>query len=330
MTTLNIEPKGNRTPAEAQMLEDAAKLLEASGLFQVLRRFQAKDVFNEDDGAPKKTLMVVDTETTGTDFQKDKVFEIGYVLVEFSPETGKLYKVLDRHTDLEDPGFPLPALIEKITGVTYDQVEGKIFNRAKINADIGRADLVIAQNAGFDRKFLEPEFPAFKALPWVCSVVQGPWEEMTIGTKKQEYLAWKVAGIFYEAHRALTDAEALLEIISREGPQDKSIFKHILDVGTEASFTVWANNSPYEAKDTLKLERGYRWSDGTELGKLKSWYKEGVVDPDAEVAYLAENIYPRAAKINIDMILPEDAFSTRYTERQEVPVTPARNSSPRL
>lgn len=326
MTATIVEPKTALTLAESQSLEDSARELESSGLFQVLRRFVPKDVFNDDDGAPKKTLMVVDTETTGTNFQKDKVFEIGYVLVEFSPETGKLYKVLDRHTDLEDPGFPLPEIIERITGVTYDQVEGKTFNRAKINADIARADMVIAQNAAFDRKFLEPEFPAFKALPWLCSVVQAPWEEMTISTRKQDYLAWKVAGIYYEAHRALTDSEVLLEIISHVGPQDKSIFKHILDVGTEATFTVWANNSPFETKDALKVE-GYRWSDGTEPGKFKAWYKEGVTDPDAEVAYLAQHIYPRAAKISIDMILPEDAFSTRYSERQEVTV--AKKSSPR-
>lgn len=313
-------------PALEQQLFAAARMLESTGRFKVLNKLEARDVFNEDDGSKKEILMLLDTETTGLKSDRDKMIEIGYLLIEFSRETGKLYRVLDRVDELEDPGFPLSEETIKLTGLTDEMLAGKTFNRAKITADAARADLVMAHNSGFDRKFVEVEFPWFKTKPFVCSFVNGPWEDMGFSTRKLEFLAFAVGGFFYEAHRAQTDAEATAELISKPAHDGQPILKHIIERGMEATYRVWANNSPFETKDALS-EAKYRWSDGKEEGKFKAWFKEGVKDPDAEVAFLAENIYPRAATISIDLILPEDAFSLRHTERQQFDVVPPKKVS---
>lgn len=302
--------------------ESMVQSLEETGDFRVLRKFKSHDLFNEDDGSVKKNLLVIDTETTGLDPQADKVIEIGFVLVEVN-DNGKVFRVLERYNGMRDPGEPLSDQIKKITGITDADLAGKTFDLPCIDAAIARADIVVAQNAAFDRKFLEKDFKALEKKPWLCSLQQGPWEELNVSVRKQEFLAFQVAGIFYDAHRALTDSEVLLEILSCPGHQGKTILKSVMDKGSEPSFTIWAINSPFESKDELK-SKGYRWADGTNESGFKSWYKEGVQDPDQELQYLEEKIYARESRIAIDLILPEDAYSGRYSERQMVQVKPRK------
>lgn len=311
----------------AEQLQAAASVLEATGQYKILRKLKAREAFSEDDGSKKEILMVVDTETTGVDSKKDKVFEIGYVMVEFNAESGKIFRVIDRVSELQDPGFPLPQEIIEITGVNDEDLKGKKFDRQKIESDIAKADLIIAHNSNFDRKFLEREFSSFANKSWICSLDQGPWDEMHIGTKKLEFIAYAVGGIFYEAHRALTDTEALLEILSKSTPSGTTVLKSIHDKGFEPSFTVWALGSSFDTKDKLKAN-GYRWSDGSDPDGYKSWYKMGVRDLDAELAFLGREIYSRRVSLPVDFIHPMEAFSGRYTERQTIEVSPPPRVSP--
>jgi DNA polymerase-3 subunit epsilon len=127
-----------------------------------------------------------------------------------------------------------------------------------------------------------------------------------------------VAGIFYDAHRALTDSEVLLDIMTKQGPDGRPILAHILEKAREPNFTVWAIKSDFETKDALKAA-GYRWSDGTVPGRPKAWYKE-TDDVDAELDFLATKIYSRNQMIEVDMVTPLDRYSTRHTERTQMEV----------
>lgn len=321
-----------QTPADAPSPDEIEKALcvlrRCPDDFRILNHLVAKDVLCADDGSFKSILMVLDTETTGLVAGKDKIIEIGYALVEFSLETGKAYRVLERVCELEDPGFPLEEITVSLTGLTDADVSGKAFNRTKINADIGAADLVVAHNSKFDRGMMEVEFPAMKSKHWVCSMANGPWEAMAINTKKLEFLAFAVGNFFYKAHRAMTDTNAVVALLNEPGPDGKTVLKHILYNGNKPTFTVWANGSAFETKDTLKAN-GYRWCGEPDQNQFKAWYKPGVGDLDAELAWLGENIYQRPATISVDLILPEDAFSDRFTERQKIEVMPVRKAAPR-
>lgn len=305
--------------------EDAARMiaaLEASGSYQVLRRFESPPTVTPSGRSDTRVVMVVDTETTGKNSAADKVFEIGYLLAEYEPDTGRVLGVVDRYSGFDDPGFPLPEIIVKLTGVTYAEVEGQRFDDDRIRRDIARADLVIAQNANFDRQFLEPIFPEFAAKNWGCTREDSPWEAMGVNTTKQEFLAFQIGRMFYEAHRALTDAEVLLDIVRRPAHDGRPIFASILESAHRPTFRVWAVNSPFESKDILKVEGGYHWSDGTEKGKLKAWHKNGVQDLQAELDFLAR-IYPKPQKIAVDLLTAAERFSSRYRERKELEITPA-------
>lgn len=322
-----------KTPAiipvhSPEELEKMALLLSDSPDFVIIRRFVAKDVYAAPDDTQKKVAMFFDTETTGLDVLVDDVFEIGYVMAEYNPTTGDIYRILGRYSGFSDPGYPLPEIITQLTGVATSEITGHKFDDATIRADASRADLIIAQNAGFDRKMIERIYPEFVGKPWACTVNDGPWDEMKYSIKKQEFLALKAARVFYDAHRALTDAEVLLHITTMPSHDGRPILAHILEKARNESYCVWAIGAAFETKDILK-GAGYRWSDGTVPGKPKSWYKE-TTDVDAEIDFLAENVYKRRQTIEVDLMTPYDRYSTRYTERIQREVNPAPRKTTQL
>ena len=304
--------------------------LESSGDFKVLRRFVPPDSYSSPEGleANLKTVMVIDTETTGLDKSTDKMIEIGYVLARFSSETGQIYDVIGRYSGIQDPVMPLPEKIIKITGLTDEDVKGKSFDRARILGDIAKADVILAHNSTFDRGFVEVEFPSAADKWWACSVKEGPWEEMLTGSSKLEYLSYKVAGVFYDAHRALVDAEALLHLLTHKAHDGKPILMHILDQSRQKTYCVWAEGTPFDKKDLLKIDRGYRWSDGSDpASPIKAWFKDGIKGKDAlaeEMEYLAAKIYSVPVSVSVDEITGRERFTNRYQARNKVAIVPVK------
>ena len=306
---------------------DLATILTAGGNFKVLRRFEPVSIYNADDGAQKKIAMIIDTETTGKDYLEDKITEIGYVLAEYNPDNGVVYRVIDAHCSNQDPGFPLSELIVKLTGITDEFLAGKSFDREKIMADLARTHIVIAQNSNFDRRFLEAEFPEFKNKPWACAMAQGPWIDMGISSRGQEFIAMKVCGMFYEAHRAEVDARVLLHILTQGAPEANGpILGYVLDHARQDAYRLWAENRTFDEAGNEKLKkRGYRWSaKDAQAPMIKGvWYHPEVVDLDAELEWLSTNIYNgRVQKLTLDRVSAIDRFSDRFSGREKVDCNP--------
>lgn len=295
-----------------EQIAAARDLLERAG-FKVLDPFRSVESYAAPVDVPLKVIMAVDVETTGLDPVVDVPIELGYVMAEYDPDTGRVHRILDRYSGFEDPNVPLSAKIQRLTGLTDADVQGQRFDDGKVNADVARSDFVVAHNAGFDRFMCEKRFPAFADKPWGCSWQEGPWEAMGITTGKLEFLAFKVCGIHYHAHRALVDAEVLLHVLTAPGLEGRPCLAHVLEQARRATYTVWANGSDYSTKDTLAAA-GYRWSGEGGSGKIpKTWHKTGVVDLEAELQFLATSIYRHPAQVTVDEI---DALS-RYSSRTD-------------
>ena len=69
-------------------IRDAALLLDEHPDYKVIRRITPRKSFSESDGRSLSKGVVVDTETTGTNPDKDAIIELGMVLFEFDPNTG--------------------------------------------------------------------------------------------------------------------------------------------------------------------------------------------------------------------------------------------------
>ena len=283
--------------------------LEGTGQYKVIHKYKQQKFYHRDDGSIKSKGMFLDVETTGLNYEKDKIIEIALVPFEFSKD-GRIFNIKDDYSCFNDPGIPLSKKIVSLTGLTDEMLIGKSFDISSINNIVESVDLIIAHNASFDRKFVEKIFPIFKTKAWACSANQVSWENENIASKKLEYLAYKF-GFYFDGHRAAIDCYASLHLLSKRLPISGDLaLNALLKNAREKSFRIWAIGSAFEKKDELK-NRGYRWWPGGQL-KKRSWY----IDVDEnnmefELNFLKEEIYKKSIDLPIDVITPFNRFSDR-------------------
>jgi DNA polymerase-3 subunit epsilon len=157
----------------------------------------------------------VDVETTGLDFNKEKIIELGLRLFSFHKNTGEVLEWKESYCEFEDPGFKLSPEIIQVTGITDEMLSGKKIDWPKVTELLKSVDLVIAHNAGFDRPFLERYSEIFKSKIWGCTYNQIDWKEKGFPTSKLEVLSL-YHGFFVDAHRALEDVDAMLYLVSKK------------------------------------------------------------------------------------------------------------------
>lgn len=296
---------------ESCELERMAALLESSWGYRILRRLEQPSVYNVPDGTPTRGAVFLDLETTGLDPVADEIVEIAMVPFDFSSD-GRIFSVQEPFGRVRDPGRPVPPDVVALTGITDEMAAGSSIEPAPIAAFLGPAVLVIAHNASFDRRFAERFCGTFAHLPWACSWSEVPWaaEGLTDGTRLSHLAS--AYGFFHDGHRAVHDAYAGVEILSRVLPRSG---RRSLDVLLESArvprWRIRAVGAPFELRGSLK-RRGYRWDPGAN-GRQRAWFvdvPDGVVDD--ERSFLLREIY-RRDDVDIDA-RRVDAFD-RYSER---------------
>jgi DNA polymerase-3 subunit epsilon len=221
--------------------------------FKITRPFEPREFYSSEQASSRLLkVAILDTETTGTNQAIDKIIELGIVIVEYCPETGQVYRVLQTYDVLEDPEMPIPPESTKIHGITDAMVQGKKIVDADVEQIMSDVSLVIAHNATFDRGFVETRLPFFQKKAWACSFAQIPWKAEGIGSASLEFLAHK-CGFHFSGHRASVDCHALLEVLKSDLLQSGTkVFKMLLDKARSPDIKVWAINAPFDNKDKLK------------------------------------------------------------------------------
>jgi DNA polymerase-3 subunit epsilon len=286
-----------------------AAALEASGFYRVLRKLQPRTRICEADGAPARTGLFVDVETTGLDPARCEIIELAMVPFTYGLD-GQVFAIGEPFHRLREPSQPIPPEVTAITGLTDAMVAGHVIDPAEVAAFAAPAALVIAHNAAFDRRFLERYADVFTTKPWACSMTQVSWAEEGFEGAKLAYLA-AGAGFFYDKHRAVHDCLAAVELLSRPLPKSGRLaMQALLEQARKPSWRIWAENSPFELKDALKA-RGYRWN-GEGGGAPKAWYIDVAdAEREAELAFLRAEIYRGEIDLLVRRIDAHDRFSDR-------------------
>lgn len=229
-----------------------------------------------DDGTePLRQAIVLDSETTGLDPENDKVIQLSMYKVSFNSKgIVSLDGFFDRYID---PGFPIPAEITKITGITDEMVAGKTLSDKEVAEFMGGCERVIAHNAAFDRKFCEKAFPkaGFDKLVWDCSIAQVDWKARGEKSASLEVLCLHM-GMVYHAHNSASDIKALAYILTNHrDAEGHSAFAEMLQNSQIENVHIFADGAHYSKKDILK-ENGYRWAPDDEPvnGYSKVWHKD--------------------------------------------------------
>jgi len=290
-------------------LAELAATLERSPDYRILRRLVARTDFTAGDRQAMRTGLILDVETTGLDTARDEIIELGMVKFTYRPD-GQIVRVVDTFSAFNQPSGTIPAEVTALTGITDEMVRGHKLDEDRIAAFAADAVIVVAHNAAFDRKFMERYCQTFTRKAWACSVSEVAWRDHGFEGSRLSYLLMK-AGFFHEAHRAVDDCQALLEILAFQLPGvDKSVLSVLLERARRKTIRIWAQHAPFDLKDELK-RRGYRWSDGSD-GRPKAWYIDiNDTDRAAELDFLQTTIYQREIDLPTQNLTAFDRFSVR-------------------
>ena len=176
------------------------------------------EMYMIDDEAPMVTnpkdkkiddeeFVVFDIETTGLNSHTNEIIEIGAVKI-------KSGRIVDRYSQLINPGRPIPYHITEITSITDEQVA----NEPKIDKVIGKfVDFVgdavlVAHNAPFDMGFIKRDIKKYLSIDYQCSVIDTLQMARDLFPDLKKYGLGdlnKTLGLALEKHhRAVDDSQA--------------------------------------------------------------------------------------------------------------------------
>lgn len=159
---------------------------------------------------------IVDLETTGLNPDNDQIIEIAILSLSFSKETG-LFSIIDSYNALNDPNKLISEEITTITGITQNILQGQAINWERVASILSKTQYIICHNVEFDGEFLKKKTPKpiqdmVRSKHFACTLKDIDWNARGHSIKKLDYLNFKL-GYFYDAHRALTDCWATLNVL---------------------------------------------------------------------------------------------------------------------
>src|SRR5262245_14097531 len=295
----------------SSVVEDAegvVSLLEATGDYKVLRRLAPRKI-----SAPtkndEKTGIIVDFETTGLDFMKDEIIEVGMLKFRYS-DRDEITGVSAAFQSFNQPSIAIPPDVVELTGISEEMTKGCRIDAAAVETFVADANIVIAHNAAFDRKFAERSWDIFRHKHWACSSTGIDWRKFGSAGTKLAYLLTE-CGFFHGAHRAIDDCYATLEVLARPLTRSgKSALAVLLEHARHTTFRIWAEGAPFNLRENLRRRR-YRWNDGSD-GRPRSWYVDvEEVALSAELDFLRSEIYGHEVDLKCAEITSLDRFSGR-------------------
>lgn len=274
--------------------EAIAQWLEKNEDYRVLRRIKMRDDFAGQVDSPVK-VVIVDTETTGLNFEQADLIEVGMIAVEVDQQTGLVGRVISSYGGLEDPGVPIPPESTAIHGITDAMVAGQKFSEAEVQAICEGADLFVAHNAGFDKPFIMRRFPWMEDTLWVCSFRELPLTQEGYSSGKLENLLQE-CGYFHSAHRAVEDCNALLHFLTTPLKESqRQPFEVLLQGASESLYEIAALNAPFERKDALK-SKGFRWNADE---RVWEYVAMGFAEGKEVIEWMRTHVYNTTEKVRL-------------------------------
>ncbi|TIX50496.1 3'-5' exonuclease [Alteraurantiacibacter aquimixticola] len=274
-----------KTGSSVAASEKLARQLEREPRYRVLRAVPAAQ-FAMPPGPPPegRCIALVDVETTGLDVDEHKLIELA-ILPAWVDGDGEVIAHYKPISWLEDPHEPLDLKIRQLTGLVDHDLQGKSIDDNLACALLERADLLIAHNASFDRKWIDRRYPSLSSKAWACSASEIDWLGLGFDGRAQQHLLAQ-HGWFANAHRAGDDVWSLMHLLRQERPvpgsgEQRSHLARLIEASSRPTELVEAVGAPFAKKDRLKA-RGYRWNargrvwstelDPGDLAAERAWF----------------------------------------------------------
>ena len=179
-------------------------------------------------------IVVFDTETTGIEFGRDRIIELGAVLLENGREINSM------NTLIRLPeGEHLPPFITELTGITEMQLLAEGVEQQEAVEEFcsllsgAEHPLLVAYNAQFDLNFLYHFLRPYDRV----SILRAPrfLDALTVYKDRREYPhklcnaidAYNLASVAVNSHRAVDDARATVVLLSAMAEERNDLDRYI-------------------------------------------------------------------------------------------------------
>ncbi|WP_078411512.1 exonuclease domain-containing protein [Priestia abyssalis] len=172
---------------------------------------------------PEKNVQlaaILDIETTGLSPHDCDIIEAAIILFSYDAVTGEVLEIVEEYSGFNMPSSPISPFITRLTGITNKMVQNEKLDDAKIMALLQQAHGIIAHNASFDRSFLLKRYPVFAEKRWHCSMRSVKWKDYGFMNKKLDTLLEGHSIVRKNAHRAMDDVKATLQLLQSKNPHD--------------------------------------------------------------------------------------------------------------
>ncbi|HEX8226015.1 MAG TPA: 3'-5' exonuclease [Allosphingosinicella sp.] len=297
-------------------VEAMIETLESGGAYRVLRRvaIEEGDVAGVDETVSTSVGAALDVETTGLEVEADRIIELSIRRFRFD-SMGRITKLDRPYSWLEDPGERLDAEIVRLTGLTDEQVAGRVIDEPRAVALLMSASLIVSHNAAFDRPFVDERLPAARGLAWACTCREVDWPEYGFDGRA---LGWLLAqaGWFHAGHRAAADVDALITLLRHDLYNGCTGLAALIENARRPGWIVRAAGAHFDVKERLKT-RGYRW----DAGACVWWREVGDEALEFERRWLDDFVYrpdlrPSAEEPEVE----EVTWTTRYSRPMSEPI----------
>jgi DNA polymerase-3 subunit epsilon len=172
--------------------------------------------------------LVVDVETTGFQAGVDEIVEVGSILFSFDPYSGQILGAVEQYSGLREPRVAIHPFAQDIHGLCLSELKGCQLDEERLRSLFCRANFIIAHNASFDRGFLIRMFPETADMVWLCSMRHVDWIASGCPGRSLEILRSHFGFDREHQHRAGSDAQATLDLLSARDCSGRSFFSHLL------------------------------------------------------------------------------------------------------
>ena len=203
------------------------------------------------ESAAVRTLLIIDTETTGLDPQLDHCLEVGVILFDVPSR-----QVLAQQSFLLPVEANAAEAINRIPAAATNLPQPWRPALSYLQSLLDAADVLVAHNAAFDRQWFGRGHLPATDKPWLCSMEEMRWpaERLLRSRPSVRDLALAYEIPVWAAHRALTDCIYLAEVFRRCDELEQ-----LVERGLEPRQLMRAQVS-YDDRH-LARDAGFRWNE---------------------------------------------------------------------
>ena len=203
------------------------------------------------ESAAVRTLLIIDTETTGLDPHLDHCLEVGVILFDVPSR-----QVLAQQSFLLPVEANAAEAINRIPAAATNLPQPWRPALSYLQSLLDAADVLVAHNAAFDRQWFGRGHLPATDKPWLCSMEEMRWpaERLLRSRPSVRDLALAYEIPVWAAHRALTDCIYLAEVFRRCDELEQ-----LVERGLEPRQLMRAQVS-YDDRH-LARDAGFRWNE---------------------------------------------------------------------